>query len=125
MLVWCWQGTRRLLDVGVLVLVPSSNLDDAKAVRLIALNELASSKVPEESIHVAFVIGEDLRLDLFRPVFEASLAVCQRPDARKQEAAQGLDLGKKVIGEEARLDVPRSCHRLILPRGVTPELQLP
>ena len=66
--------------MGSLMLVPVSDLDEAKAVRFVPLNKASAREVIQEGIYIAIVVRKGQNLNPFRPVLKASFPVRDHPE---------------------------------------------
>lgn len=75
--------------VRTLMLCPGAYLDESRCATRITVNEARRVELIKQEVDVGFaVIRQDFSSDPHWPVFEPSLAVRNRPQARKQEARE-------------------------------------
>lgn len=107
---WSRYDTRNLTLVRVLVLRKLCYRDIPFTLNRVANDESAVRQLAKKIFDVTLVVRQALSLQAFGAIFHAAFPVRLAPQAGEEDSSQRIALGKKVILEEARLDVAGSAH---------------
>lgn len=67
----------------------TGNVDAPLPERFVPDRELSRVQLAKERVHVDVFAGEDVNLDVFGPVFEATFTVSEEPKANKKQPRMG------------------------------------